>query len=163
MCSTDVQIRAFEARDQEATRELILGGLKDHFGWVDYACNPDLDDIMRYYVRAGHIFVVAEEGQEIVGTGGLKIAGVVGSMVRVSVTGQRRRKGIGSALVMRLLALASQRRLKEVTIVTNNDWADAIAFYERCGFAEYARNSADVFLRRQLSASCDGAPARTDE
>ena len=163
MYPTGVQIRAFQPKDQKATSELILAGLKDHFGWVDYARNPDLDDIMRYYVRAGHVFVVAEEGQEIVGAGGLKIAGVVGSIVRVSVTGKRRRKGIGRGLVMYLLALASQRNLKEVTIVTNNDWADAIALYERCGFTEFARNNRDVFMRRQLPALWNEPSARTNE
>jgi ribosomal protein S18 acetylase RimI-like enzyme len=149
----DIHIRSVQSSDQDAVRGLILAGLKDHFGCIDYARNPDLDDVMERYTRAGHVFVVAEEGQEIVGTGALKIGNGVGDMVRVSVARQHRRKGIGRALVMHLLDVASQLRLKEVAIVTNNDWADAIGLYKGCGFTEYARNRADVFLRRQV----DGA------
>jgi putative acetyltransferase len=149
---TGIQIRPFEPKDQAAARELVLAGLKNHFGWVDYARNPDLDDIMQHYVQAGHIFVVAEEKHEIVGTGALKIGKGTGSLVRMSIARQHRRKGIGKTLVMYLLDIASQLRLKEVMIETNNDWMDAIGLYIRCGFTEYARNSADVFLRRQLSA-----------
>jgi GNAT superfamily N-acetyltransferase len=149
MRSTGVQIRPFEPKDQAAARGLVLAGLEEHFGRLNSALNSDLDDIMQYYVRAGHLFVVAEEQKEIVGTGGLKIADRVGSMVRVSVSSQWRRKGIGRALVMHLLELASHLRLKEVIIQTNH-WPDAISLYQRCGFTESARDKDNVVLFRQL-------------
>lgn len=149
MQQTSVQIRPFEARDQLTARGLVLAGLEERFGCLNSDLNHDLDDIMQHYVRAGHLFVVADEGQEIVGTGGLKIADEAGSMVRVSVSSQWRRKGIGKAVVMYLLKLATERRLTEVTIRTNH-WPEAIALYERCGFTECERDNADVVLSRQL-------------
>ena len=64
-------IRSFEPRDQTAARQLILAGLGEHFGWIDETCNPDLDDVTANYVEPGHVFLVAEIGGELVGTGGL--------------------------------------------------------------------------------------------
>ena len=149
MQGTTVPIRLFEPKDQAAARDLVLAGLEERFGRLTPDLNPDLDDIMQHYGRAGQLFVVAEEGQELVGTGGLKISDGVGSIVRVSVSSQWRRKGIGKALVMHLLELAIERHLKEVTIRTNN-WPEAIALYEQCGFTVVERGTADVVLSRQL-------------
>ncbi len=152
MHTAGLRIRPFEPKDQAAARSVILAGLEEHFGWVDVTRNPDIDDIMLHYVRAKHVFVVGELEHEVVGTGALRIGEETGSLVRMSVARQHRRKGIGRALVMYLLDVASALSLKEVTIQTNNDWMDAIALYKRCGFTEYARDEADVCLVRQLPA-----------
>jgi hypothetical protein len=70
-----LRLRPFERGDQEAARQLILTGLGEHFGWIDESCNPDLDDILVNFTRPGHLFVVAEEDGELVGTGGGESAG----------------------------------------------------------------------------------------
>jgi hypothetical protein len=67
----ELSIRSFEAGDQGQARWLILEGLGEHFGSIDETRNPDLDDILHNYIRAGHVFVVGCMGREIVGTGAL--------------------------------------------------------------------------------------------
>lgn len=67
----ELSIRSFEAGDQEQARWLILEGLGEPFGSIDETCNPDVDDILHHYVRAGHVFMVGCMGREIVGTGAL--------------------------------------------------------------------------------------------
>jgi GNAT superfamily N-acetyltransferase len=124
--------------DQEAANTLILTGLQDHFGELVLSLNGDLDDIHGRYAADGHVVVVAELDGQLVGTGILLINGDgTGNLVRMSISREHRRKGIGRALVMHLLAEARQRSLREVLIKTNNDWHDAIGLYLSCGFVEY--------------------------
>ncbi|MBI1801820.1 MAG: GNAT family N-acetyltransferase [Chloroflexi bacterium] len=105
-------IRPFEPRDQPAARRLILDGLGEHFGAIDETLNPDLDEIMAHYVRAGHLFVVAEVNGALAGTGALKsVAPGAGQLVRMSVRREQRRSGIGQALVEYLLGAARARGL----------------------------------------------------
>jgi putative acetyltransferase len=142
-----VIIRAFEPRDQAAARQLILTGLGEHFGWIDETCNPDLDDITANYVELSHVFLVAEIGGELVGTGGLIVEREgVGRIVRMSVSRTHRRAGIGQALVARLLDAARQRGFAQVMASTSPNWKDAVGLYEHCGFVECRRDDVSVYF-----------------
>ena len=146
-----LRIRPFKASDQEAARRLILAGLGEHFGWIDEARNPDLDDIAAHYAAPGHAFVVVQLGDELVGTGALVSEGEgTGRLVRMSVSKEHRRRGIGRALVDYLTAEARRRGYSRLLVETNNDWCDAIGLYERCGFVEYDRDAASVYLALPL-------------
>ncbi len=148
---SNVNIRPFRADDQTATRDLILSGLGEHFGYIDPSYNPDVDDIAAHYITAGHPFVVAERDGLLVGTGALLVHNEeVGQLVRMSVHQSRRRQGLGRALVSHLLQIARERGLRKVIVETNNDWYDAIGLYERCGFAEYDRDEVSVYMELEL-------------
>jgi len=148
---TMVQIRPFTPDDQDAARELILEGLKGHFGYIDYTLNPDLDDISGYYLKKGNTFLVAEIDERLVGTGALVVetAGI-GRIVRMSVKKDHRRRGIGRALVKYLLRIAHQRGFHQTLVETNHDWYDAIALYQSHGFTEYHRDEESVHMRIQI-------------
>jgi ribosomal protein S18 acetylase RimI-like enzyme len=134
-----LHIRPFEARDQQAARQLILNGLGGHFGFIDETLNPDLNDILRTYVEPGEIFLVAEDEEgNIVGTGALvREAEDVGRIKRVSVESTQRRRGIGRAIAQRLLELARQRGYHRIVLETNLGWDDAIGLYRSLGFSEH--------------------------
>ncbi len=147
-------IRPFEPQDQAVARQLILTGLGEHFGWIDETCNPDLDDIAANYVELGHVFLVAEIGDELVGTGGLIAEREdVGCIVRMSVSRMHRREGIGRALVAHLLDAARQRSFSQVLVSTEPDWKDAIGLYKHCGFTECRRDDVSVYFSRTLEAN----------
>ncbi len=111
-----VTIRAFRPDDQEAARILILAGLGEHFGFIDESMNPDLDDIQRSYKANGAVFVVAEARGGIVGTGALiEKAPETGRLVRMSVSPHHRGKGIGRALVGRLLSEAPREGIYQLS------------------------------------------------
>ncbi|HEX8035978.1 MAG TPA: GNAT family N-acetyltransferase [Ktedonobacterales bacterium] len=155
MSSGSLSIRPFVRDDQAMVRRLILGGLGEHFGFIDEARNPDLDDISLHYLAVGDYFIVAERGDEIVGTGALVARdGNTGQIVRVSVSPTYRREGIGAALVSQLLGEARARGFSQVLVETNLDWHDAIRLYVRAGFVEYARDAESVYLARDL-VDCD--------
>lgn len=50
-------------------RDLILAGPGEHWGTIDYDINRDLNDIGTSY--AGDLFLVAWDGERIIGTGAL--------------------------------------------------------------------------------------------
>lgn len=145
-----VIIRPFQAPDQDAARRLILAGLGEHFGYIDESLNPDLADIQATYVGLGHLFVVAWMAGERVGTGALRIAAPEGELVRISVSPDQRRRGIGQAIVAHLIAQARQRGLSRLLVETNNDWYDAINLYQRFGFAEYDSDATNVYMSLDL-------------
>jgi ribosomal protein S18 acetylase RimI-like enzyme len=148
----ELVIRPFEASDQAVVRRLILEGLGEHFGFIDETLNPDIDDITANYIIAGHVFVVVQDGNDIVGTGALVFRGEgIGQMVRVSVRSDYRRKGIGKAIVEHLIEVARQRGVRRLIVETNSDWYDAIGLYKRLGFVEYRRSDIGVCMVLDLS------------
>ena len=145
--------RPFIPQDQPIARQLILEGLGRHFGFINPAMNPDLDDIWQHYVAAGGVFVVVESDGELVGTGAL-VKGAAcdrtGRLVRMSVRESHQRQGIGRGLVRHLHHHAQQCGYKRLLVETNNDWFDAIGLYKSCGFREYDRDAESVYLQLML-------------
>ena len=146
-----IHIRPFTAADQAVARQLILAGLGERWGYIDDTRNPDVDDIKAHYLRQGHLFVVAEAGVEIVGTGALVyVQADTMRMVRLSVHKGWRRLGIGRILVEHLVAAARQRGARRVVVETTRGWHDAISLYQACGFIQYAEDVEDVHLLLEL-------------
>ncbi len=146
-----IRIRPWTAADQAVARQLVLAGLGEHWGFIDDTRNPDVDDIETHYLRQGHLFVVAEVGTELVGTGALvHVQADTVRMVRVSVHKGWRRLGIGRILVEHLVAAARQRGARRVVVETTRDWHEAISLYQSCGFTQYAEDVEDVHLTLDL-------------
>ena len=150
----EVRIRPFARDDQEAARRLVLAGLGDHFGLIDETRNPDLDDIMSHYVLPGHLFVVAERGGRVGGTGALvEERPGVGRLVRMSVDRAERGRGIGRALVRHLIGAARARGHRRLVVETNDDWHDAIGLYRACGFAEEDRRDGEAHFALDVQSA----------
>ncbi|RPI78274.1 MAG: N-acetyltransferase, partial [Chloroflexi bacterium] len=118
---------------QADAKELILAGLEEHWGVLDPTKNPDLDDIAASY--AGEIFILAKRNGKIVGTGAVvQEDEQTGRVVRMSVTKEMRRYGIGSRILEALCTAAQKRGYKRLVLETTTGWQDAEAFYQRFGF-----------------------------
>jgi GNAT superfamily N-acetyltransferase len=145
-------IRSFEVGDQEQARWLILEGLGEHFGYIDETLNPDLADILHNYLIAGHVFVVACMGRELVGTGALILHDEgISELVRISTRKDYRRQGIGRAITTYLVNVARQRGDRRILVKTNASWHDAINLYKRLDFVEYERTAIGVGLELLLA------------
>ena len=142
-----IEIRSFAPDDQDRAKTLILDGLADHFNTIDPTLNPDLQNIEESYLRRGSLFLVAEAGQDLVGTGAL-IAETedVGRIVRLSVASSHRRLGIGRLITKHLIDAAQSFHFSKILVETNDDWFDAIRLYKRCGFTEYDRRDGEVHM-----------------
>jgi GNAT superfamily N-acetyltransferase len=145
----DIVVRPFEARDQRAARAVILAGLGEHFGAIDETLNPDLNDIAASY--GGAAFLVACDGDEIVGTGALtpRPDGVA-IVSRMSTAAAHRRRGVAREVLSRLVDAARERGCTRVVLGTNIDWEDAIAFYRAFGFEEMRRTPTGVLFELVL-------------
>ena len=126
-------VSPFTPADQPAVKALVLDGLAGHFGELDPALNPDLDDIAASYT--GAVFLVARRGDEIVGCGALvPLDGETGEIVRMSVAKDARRQGIGRRILDALCEEARRLGLKRLVLETTSSWRDVRLFYEGHGF-----------------------------
>jgi ribosomal protein S18 acetylase RimI-like enzyme len=126
--------------------------LQDHWGTLDPTLNPDLDDIAGWYGALGGRTVVAEIDGEIVGTGTIHCGGddATAILVRMSVSGAHRGRGIGKRLVRELADVARSQGYARIECETTDTWQDAIALYLACGFEIIDRRDGDVFFRLNL-------------
>jgi len=145
----DLSIRPIRLEDKTEAKALILEGLKEHWGSIDPQWNPDLDDITASY--AGGFFLVATVGDRIVATGALVPRdGGVAEIVRMSVARDLRRKGIGSAVLRRLLDDAKSAGYRKVILETTSIWEEAIAFYNKHGFRVTHIRAGDTYFAIDL-------------
>jgi len=102
----ETQFEELDRHNHTEVRALILEGLRDHWGSVDEALNPDLDDMMSSY-RTGRTVVVRGSVGTIVGSGTIvpRPEGVA-EILRMSVDRSVRRSGVGRAIVDELLETA---------------------------------------------------------
>ncbi|MGB7537131.1 MAG: GNAT family N-acetyltransferase [Anaerolineales bacterium] len=146
----ELTIRPFQAEDQAAAKNLILDGLRERWKNLDPSKNPDLDDIAASY--SGGRFRVAVLGGRIVGTGAL-VPRAEGEMEvrRMSVRRDLRRRGIGGAILRRLIEDACASGCRRIILETTSDWKDAVAFYQKRGFCITHRQGGDTYFLLELN------------
>ena len=128
-----ISIEPFESKDQQAVQSLILAGLTEHWGEVDPALNPDLNDIAASYKSA--TLLVARLDGRVVGCGALvPRSDHTAEIVRMSVASELRRQGIGQEILVRLCREARQSGHRRIVLETTATWDGVIRFYERFGF-----------------------------
>jgi len=146
----DLLIRSFRPEDQAAVKTLILEGLGERWGTIDPAKNPDLDEIAVSY--AGGFFRVAEMDGRIVGTGALVPRAEGESEIRrMSVARDQRRRGIGGAILDRLIGDAQASGCRRVILETTSTWEDAVAFYRKRGFSITHAREGDTYFLLELN------------
>lgn len=96
-------------------------------------------------------FIVAQVDGELAGCAGLEIHGGHGLLRSVAVMPTRQRRGVGSRLVLAVLADARRRRLKSVILLTET----AIDYFQHFGFVMISRGDVPVAVR--ASAEFQGA------
>jgi ribosomal protein S18 acetylase RimI-like enzyme len=149
---TELTFRRFRRDDQAAVRDLVLAGLGDHWGEIDYTKNPDLDDIWTHYVDRGACVVLVERDGALVAAGTLvPDTEAIGKLVRMSVAKASRGQGIGKRLVAHLLDEARSRGYRRVVLETTDDWQDAIGLYRACGFQTEGFRDGDIHMCLDLA------------
>ena len=135
MALANVDLHDLRPDEQDAVRSLILEGLREHWGSVDAALNPDLDDLATTYA-AGRVVVATDDGT-VIGTGTVvRRDGTTAEIVRMSVVRTYRRTGLGRRLVEDLVATARRWDMPRVVLETSAHWTDVVEFYVRCGVTQ---------------------------
>ncbi len=84
--------------------------------------------------------LVAEDGGEIAGYGGITVAADSADVDNIAVTEQYRRGGIGTAILNGLCNLAASKGAKEIFLEVRVSNSAAMSMYLKCGFkGAYAR------------------------
>lgn len=105
-------------------------------------------------------YVVAEEGDDVVGYAGLYIYAPGEAYIQtIGVATTSQRNGIGTALLEALLGEARKRGARQVDLEVRADNAVAIALYERHGFERigirrgyYQPSGADALVMRRIAS-----------
>ena len=84
--------------------------------------------------------VLAEEGDEITGYGGITVAADTADVTNVAVTEYYRRGGVGTAILKSLCEIAKERGAEKDYLEVRVSNAAAMEMYLKCGFkGAYAR------------------------
>ncbi len=148
-------IAEFHPDDQAAVRRLILDGLEEHWGVLDAALNPDLEDIAASYEHG--LVLVARRDGVVVGAGAVvPISADEGEVKRMSVARDQRRTGVASTLLRAMAAIGSRRGWRALVLETTATWTDAVGLYEHFGFTlthhEDGEFGRDAYFRLELPA-----------
>lgn len=105
----------------------------------------DMDDPQRSYFENGGTFLVVVDGEEIVGTGGLRcMQEGVGEIKRLWLLPGYHGQGWGYRVMQQLLAEARRRGYAKVRLATSPKYQQrAFDFYCRLGFYEIPRYNDD--------------------
>ncbi len=143
-------IRLFQPEDQTAVKTLILDGLRERWGELDPSKNPDLADIAASYAEGSSGW--RRSSGRIVGTGALVPRGEgVSEIRRMSVAHDLRRRGIGGAILRRLIEDARSAGCRTIILETTSTWRDAAGFYRKHGFRVTHRQGDDTYFLLELN------------
>lgn len=154
MHEENIVIRPFHPTDQAATKQLILNGLVDHWGVLDPTLNPDLNNIAHSY--QGETFLLAVQGEEIIGCGALVAeAGKegYGRIVRMSVKKENRRQGIGQLILQHLETAACQRHFHTIVLETTQTWHTVVSFYRANGYQITHHRDGDTHFQKTVTSA----------
>ena len=132
---TGLEVRPFAPTDQHDASALVLAGLEEHWGSLDPALNPDLNDIAASY-RTGW-FLIGDLRGRIVATGGLvpRSSGAA-EVVRLSVAADVRGRGIGRQMFDELRRVAVRDGVTRLILETSLAWSDSISFWVAVGMKQ---------------------------
>jgi len=115
---------------------------------------PDLEDIQTHYFENGGMFLVALNGEQVIGSGALrKLDEETAELKRMWLLEAYHSQGIGYRLLMQLFDFARQRGYVRVRLQTSFEQRRALAFYRKVGFYEipcYSDDTDDVSMEITL-------------
>lgn len=145
---TEVKLRAMTEADLPSVHRLEQA-LFPEDAWSEGMFQGELAD----QPRTRHYVVAEETGGDIVGYAGLAAAGGQADVQTIGVRADRRRAGVGAALLTELLDEAARRHSEAVFLEVRADNDGARRMYERFGFdrigirkAYYQPSGADAIV-----------------
>lgn len=124
-----MRIREFQSSDYEAACRLWKA--------ADGMHPPTRDEVERKLERDRQLFLVAEDADELIGVVMGTYDGRRGWIFRLAVAQNRRRQGIGRALLTELEERYEAMGVTKVRLLTLADNDAGRAFWRRTGFDEY--------------------------
>lgn len=130
-------IRHYTEEDREAVLELNRVALLEAGITAEPQAltPPDLDDVIGVYVEPGGVFLLAEQGDRLLGIGALLIAGPDRAEIkRMRVHPDAQRQGIGRAILDALETHARTQGIVTLSLGTTTTLLGAQRLYEGAGY-----------------------------
>ena len=140
MAELDWQIRDFKPRDAPAFAALNRAWIEEMFGMEDKD-RRQLEHPVKTIIEPGGHIVVADAHGWVVGTGAIVPATFAPQdgnswleIVKMATEPSARGRGIGAAVLDRLIEVARERGADRIWLETNTQLEAATALYEKVGF-----------------------------
>jgi putative acetyltransferase len=143
-----ITIRPIHPEEVPAARRMIITVAYGIFGWegaleecIRYfeasGKFADMDNVELHYFQNNGQFLVATDGDQIVGSGALrKLDLETAELKRMWLLPEFHGKGIGYTLFSRLRDFAHSQGYQRIRLQTSPEQTRALAFYRRLGFRE---------------------------
>lgn len=109
--------------------DLIKENLQTEFDefWTPGVLKSELENINSKYI-------VAKENDEIIGFAGIIVTPIDVEITNIVTKKSKRKKGIGKALLEKIIEIAKQTEMENISLEVNEENRIAIALYENHGF-----------------------------
>lgn len=145
-------LKQLELINETAAQQLVLQGLKEHFGFIDHSLNPDLYPILETYEKEGNVFMVGFYRNELICTGGLlREDDRRVRVARMSVARQYRGRGFAKTMLGELERRAAAMDYHFLLIETNKDWANAIGLYNKSGYKDDFHEGERIHMYKSIA------------
>ena len=141
-----IEIRPILSEELPAARKVILTVAQHYYKWeepfdeiylrfVRDGVLDDLEDVQEHYLNQQGIFLVALEGDMVIGTGAIRrLEDTTCELKRLWLLEAYQGQGIGLHMTQMLLDFARSQHFRLVRLKTSPNQVRAIRFYQRLGF-----------------------------
>ncbi|WP_350293933.1 GNAT family N-acetyltransferase [uncultured Croceitalea sp.] len=144
-----MRTRTYNRNDKESIIRLVKDGLAEFgFDYLTETSESDLVDIEEEYLYSNGTFLVLENENGLLGTGGIKEIGEgIYKIRKMYVHKSQRGKGYGKQILTQLIDFAIWKKAKKVVLETSVRMTSAIALYKNFGF--------ETVNEKPVSSRCD--------
>jgi putative acetyltransferase len=151
-----ITIRPIRKSDIPAAKRVILSVAYNIFGFdgtLDESIRhflatgklKDMDDVQTNYIKTGGSFLVALNGEQVIGSGALRrLDETTAELKRMWLLETYHGQGIGYRLITQLFDFARQQGYRRIQLQTSAEQFRALAFYRKVGFYEIPCYNDDV-------------------
>ena len=135
---------------EEATKHLIIRGLESHWGKYDPKFNPDISDLYATY-SSSNMLVGLYRGVVVSCFGWKELGRNTAELVRVSVSQDYQRTGVGSELLKEAEMYLHNLGYELLVLETTSSWVNVVKFYLKNGYLVTHSKGGDTYFQKILS------------
>ena len=151
-----ITIRFIQKGEEEAVKQVIYKVAYNIFGfdgtledsirhYEELGVLDDLKDVQANYFEADGTFLVATNGERVIGSGAIrKIDTDTAELKRMWLLDEYHGQGIGYRLIQKLFDFAHKTGFQRIRLQTSSEQIRALEFYRKLGFYEIPSYNKDT-------------------
>ncbi len=144
-------IREYEEKDKDVVKKIISDTVFEIFN-QEIQNTDDFKDFKKHYAERDGVLYVAEKNGKVIGTVAIRRESENSARLRrMYLLKECRGKGIGGMLLKKAIEFCKSKNYKKIILSTYPQMKEAIEFYRRNGFTEYARGEDEaIFFEKSI-------------